>query len=94
MGKHFITHCYRRIDQGFAEVRNELDPFSRQDGTSSEEIPLFDQHVAILQSVPTAYWMLPLGVGAVGMYYRDSLIEYFNLVFGLLSNIANSVLGN
>ena len=82
------------MDQGFPEVRHELALFSRQGETTSEELPLFDQHVALLSSLPASYWIMPIGITAVGLYYRDSITEYVDLVFGLLSNIANSVLGN
>ena len=78
---------------GTMDVRNELAIFSKQGETTSDGIPLFDQHVAFLSSLPTSYWIAPIGITAVGLYYRDAIAEYVDLVFGLLSNIVNSVLG-
>ena len=71
-----------------------MTAFKRQGGTNNEMIPVFDQHVAVLSTLPMSVWLLPLGVFAVGLKYKDEVIEYFDLVYGLISNIIKSVLGN
>ena len=55
---------------------------------------IFDQHVAYLSSLPVSTWLFPLGVLAIGLKNREPIIEYADLIGGLLSNILTSVLGN
>ena len=62
----------------------------RQGETLSEEIPIFNQHLSFLSTLPPTVWLLPLGIFASGLYYRDEIIEQFQLVYGVVSNISNS----
>ena len=75
------------------ESKNDLSVLKRQGETSIDNVPIFDQHIDYLKSLPTSYWILPLGVITVAIKYREPLIEFFELVKGLISNIAQSVLG-
>ena len=72
---------------------NRLSALKRQGETSIAEIPIFDQHVSYLASLPTSIWVFPLGIFAVGMRYRDAIIEFTDLIYGLVSNILQSILG-
>ena len=85
------------MDDAFPDVLNEIMAFKRQGEAQVAEIPVFDQHISLLTSFVTRHpfwWTLPLGVVAVGLHYRDTLGEYFDLVYGLVSNIADSVSSN
>ena len=75
------------------ESKNDLSVLKRQGETSIDNVPIFDQHIDYLKSLPTSYWILPLGVITVAIKYREPLIEFLELVKGLISNIAQSVLG-
>ena len=82
------------MDKLLLESKNEIIPFERQDGAMAKEELIFDQHMAYLSSLPKSTWLLPLGILAVGLKNRDPILEYADLITGLLSNIAKSVLGN
>ena len=75
------------------ESKNDLSVLKRQDETNIDAVPIFDQHIDYLKSLPSSYWILPLGVITVAIKYREPLIEFLELVKGLISNIAQSVLG-
>ena len=89
-----IIYIFRRLDKLFLEPKNDLIPFERQEGTMAKQELIFDQHAAYLSSLPASTWLLPLGVLAVGLKNREPIIEYTDLIAGLLSNILQSVLGN
>ena len=89
----FVTYHVRRSDQVFPKVKSALTLLERQGETSTETIPVFDQHMSYLATLPTSVWLLPLGVLTVGLKYKDAITEYADLVFGLISNIFQSVLG-
>ena len=89
----FITYYLRRSDNVFPKVKRPLAPLERQGETSTEIIPVFDQHMSYLATLPTSVWLFPLGVLTVGLKYKDAITEYADLVFGLISNIFQSVLG-
>ena len=78
----------------FPETRKEIFALKRQGETLSEDIPIFDQHLSFLSTLPPTVWLLPLGIFAGGLYFRDEIIEQFELVYGVVSNIYNSVQGN
>ena len=82
------------MDKLHLEPKNEMIIFERQDGTIAKPDLLFDQHIAYLSSLPKSTWLLPLGIIAVGLKNREPIIEYGDLITGLLSNIVQSVLGN
>ena len=81
------------MDLLFPEVSIEMSPLERQGETRLEEIPIFDQHMAFLESIPITTWLLPLGVFAVGLRYRAEILEQLDLINGVISNILQSVLG-
>ena len=83
----------RRIDDFVLEDENSFSAIKRQGETSVEEIPIFDQHLSYLTSLPASIWVFPLGIFAVGMRYRDAIIEFTDLIYGLVSNILTSILG-
>jgi hypothetical protein len=89
----FITYHVRRSDNVFPKVKTALRPIERQGETGTKTIPVFDQHMAYLSTLPASVWLLPLGVFTVGLKYKDAIGEYTDLVFGLISNIITSVLG-
>ena len=68
--------------------------FERQDGTIANQDFVFDQHMTYLSALPKSTWLFPLGILAVGLKNREPIIEYTDLITGLLSNIIQSVLGN
>ena len=89
-----VSHFYcRRIDDFFLEDENSLGALKRQGETSIEEVPIFDQHVSYLTSLPASIWVFPLGIFAVGLKYKDAIIEFTELIYGLVSNILQSILG-
>ena len=64
----------------------------RQTEIVTTEPPIIDQHLSILTHTPEI-WILPLGVFAIGLRFREAIVEYVDLVSGLISNIFQSVLG-
>ena len=82
------------MDELLLEPKNETRPLERQDGTMAKQDLIFDQHMAYLSSLPMSAWLLPVGVFAVGLKNREPIIEFVDLITGLLSNIVQSVLGN
>ena len=82
-----------RIFSPLPQVQNEIISVNRQGETLSEEIPIFDQHITELSNLPLTVWLLPLGVFAVGLNFRDAIIEQFTLFYDVMSNIYNSVQG-
>ena len=82
-----------RIFSPLPQIQNEIISVNRQGETLSEEIPIFDQHIAELSNLPLTLWLLPLGVFAVGLNFRDAIIEQFTLFYDVMSNIFNSVQG-
>ena len=82
-----------RIFSPLPQVQNEIISVNRQGETLSEEIPIFDQHITELSNLPLTVWLLPLGVFAVGLNFRDAIIEQFTLFYDVMSNIFNSVQG-
>ena len=83
----------RRTDDFSVDNDNRLSALKRQGETSIAEIPIFDQHVSYLTSLPTSIWVFPLGIFAVGMRYKDAIAEFTDLVWGLVSNILQSIAG-
>ena len=65
---------------------------NRQTETVSIEPPILDQHLSFLTHTPVV-WIFPLGVFAIGLRFREAIVEYVDLVSGLISNIFQSVLG-
>ena len=66
----------------------------RQGETLSEDTPILDQHLSFLSNLPVTVWLPPLAISAIGLYYREALYEQFQLIYGVLSNIYNSIQGN
>ena len=64
----------------------------RQTEIVTAELPIIDQHLSILTHTPEI-WILPLGVFAIGLRFREAIVEYVDLVSGLISNIFQSILG-
>ena len=85
-----ICSYYRLYIEDSPIVRGELVPFKRQDIVPSS--PLLDQHFAFLTSTP-AVWIVPAGLFAITLRFNKPLLEFANLIFGLLSNILQSVIG-
>ena len=83
-----------RIFSQFPQSRKEIFALKRQGETASEETPIFDQHLSFLYNLPLTVWLPPLAISAIGVYYKDALYEQFELVFGVVSNIYNSIQGN
>ena len=75
------------------EDNTEIIAITRQGETSVAEAPIFDQHVSYLASLPTAIWAFPMGVFAVGLKYHDAITEFIELIYGLVSNIFESIFG-
>ena len=88
----FNLFC-RRTDDFSVDNDNRISALKRQGETSIAEIPMFDQHVSYLASLPTSIWVFPLGIFAVGMRYKDAITEFTDLVWGLVSNILQSIAG-
>ena len=76
----------------FPKVKSALTLLERQGETSTEIIPVFDQHMSYLATLPTSVWLLPLGVLTVGLKYKDAITEYVDLLFGLISNIVCDII--
>ena len=64
----------------------------RQTEIVTTEPPIIDQHLSILTHTPEI-WILPLGVFAIGLRFREAIVEYVDLVSGLVLSIFQSVLG-
>ena len=55
--------------------------------------PIFDQHISFISKLPSSVWLLPLGVFAVGLRFKEAISEYADLVFSLVLNIIKSIMG-
>ena len=75
------------------KVQERTGVVIRQGETLSPREPIFDQHISLIANLPSSVWLLPLGVFAVGLRFNEAITEYVNLVFGLVLNIINSILG-
>ena len=76
----------------FEKLPSNTLAINRQSGTVSIEPPILDQHLSFLANTPVV-WIFPLGVFAIGLRFREAIVEYVDLVSGLISNIFQSVLG-
>ena len=76
----------------FEKLPSNSLAINRQSGTVSIEPPILDQHLSFLANTPVV-WIFPLGVFAIGLRFREAIVEYADLVSGLISNIFKSVLG-
>lgn len=90
---NYVPFIFRKSDIFLQEDDTEIKPITRQGETGIVETPVFDQHVSYLASLPTALWAFPMGVFAVGLKYRDAIVEFTELIYGLVSNIFDSILG-
>ena len=87
----FEIYSYCRLDVEDAPiVKGDLVPFKRQD--TAPNAPLLDQHFALLTSSP-AVWIVPAGLFAITLRFNNPLLEFANLVLGLLSNLLQSIIG-
>ena len=82
----------RRSDPFFEKVPKHIMANKRQTEIVTTEPPIIDQQLSILTHTPEI-WILPLGVFAIGLRFREAIVEYVDLVSGLISNIFQSVLG-
>ena len=82
----------RRLDEFFEKLPSNTLAINRQTETVSIEPQILDQHLSFLTQTP-AVWMFPLGVFAIGLRFREAIVEYVGLVSGLILNIFQSVLG-
>ena len=76
----------------FEKLPSNTLAINRQSGTVSIEPPILDQHLSFLANTPVV-WIFPLGVFAIGLRFREAIVEYVDLVSGLILNIFQSVLG-
>ena len=76
----------------FEKLPSNSLAINRQSGTVSIEPPILDQHLSFLANTPVV-WIFPLGVFAIGLRFREAIVEYVDLVSGLILNIFQSVLG-
>ena len=82
--------CSRLYFEDSPIVKEELTPFKRQDTASN--VPLLDQHFAVLVSSPLT-WIIPASMLAITLRFDEPLVEFANLVIGLISNILQSMIG-
>ena len=75
------------------EANQDVAVFERQGETMSDERPLLDQHLELLGSVSKPVVLMSMGVFAVGLTAREPIAEYFDLIYGLIKNILQSILG-
>ena len=85
---------FRQLSSLFPKTQNEMYALKRQGLAPNEEIPIFDQHMNFLATLPTHTWLFPIGVAAVGLRYRAEIAEQFDLLYGFISNIINSIIGD
>ena len=89
-----IIHFFRRkYEQVLTVSEPKITALIRQGETGIATVPVFDQHVAYLKNLPMSYYLVPLGVAAVGLKFSEPIIEFFELVKGLVTNVAHSILG-
>ena len=89
---YILLDFCRKLDQFFEKLPIDTLAINRQTGTISIEPPILDQHLSFLTHTP-AIWIFPLGVFAIGLRFREAIVEYVDLVSGLILNIFQSVLG-
>ena len=89
---YILLDFCRKLDQFFEKLPIDTLAINKQTGTISIEPPILDQHLSFLTHTP-AVWIFPLGVFAIGLRFKEAIVEYVDLVSGLISNIFRSVLG-
>ena len=88
-----ITDCIlllnriTRGDPGFEMVERQ------EEDTAVTSLPLLDQHVILLNSLPRNVWLLPLGILAVSLRFYGPITDLLQLIYGLLKSIFNSMTG-
>ena len=80
-------NCITRVDPGFETVERQ------EEDAAVTSLPLLDQHVILLNSLPRNVWLLPLGILAVSLRFYGPITDILQLVYGLLKNIFNSMTG-
>ena len=82
-----LLNCITRVDPGFEIVERQ------EEDTAVTSLPLLDQHVIRLNSLPRNVWLLPLGMLAVSLRFYGPITELLQLMYGLLKSIFNSMTG-
>ena len=88
-----ITNCLlllnriTRVDPGFEMVERQ------EEDAAVTSLPLLDQHVILLNSLPRNVWLLPLGILAVSLRFYGPITDLLQLMYGLLKSIFNSMTG-
>ena len=65
----------------------------QEEDTAVTSLPLLDQHVILLTSLPRNVWLLPLGILAVSLRFYGPITDLLQLMYGLLKSIFNSMTG-
>ena len=82
-----LLNCITRVDPGFEMVERQ------EEDTAVTSLPLLDQHVILLNSLPRNVWLLPLGILAVSLRFYGPITDLLQLMYGLLKSIFNSMTG-
>ena len=82
-----LLNCITRVDPGFEMVERQ------DEDTAVTSLPLLDQHVILLNSLPRNVWLLPLGILAVSLRFYGPITDLLQLLYGLLKTIFNSMTG-
>ena len=82
-----LLNCITRVDPGFEMVERQ------EEDTAVTSLPLLDQHVILLNSLPRNVWLLPLGILAVSLRFYGPITDLLQLLYGLLKSIFNSMTG-
>ena len=86
-----MTFCRRPQSSTLRERQGEITRFN-ESNTEDKSLPLLDQHINIIKSHSSV--LIPVaGAAAVLLRFHQPLREYFDLLYGLCSNIVDSITG-
>ena len=87
-----FTSFYRRPSSSTLRERQGQITNFNEPKTENKSLPLLDQHINIIKSHSSV--LIPVaGAAAVLLRFHQPFREYFDLLYGLCSNIVDSITG-
>ena len=85
-----VSFLFYRVDIGVPVVENRVGNIDLTNKQTSTDTHLLDEHLAII-TTPTPFWFIPLAVLTIGLKFSDELSHYFDLLWGLMQQLYESV---
>ena len=78
-----------RVDDMYLESESQIENQYLESKQTSEK-SLLDQHLEVAAS-NSHIWLIPLTVLTVGLTFDGAILEYFDLIWGLLGQLFESI---